>query len=271
MEKKQTNSVRLQNLEFMKDKTPGDEEKAGAVTRAFEIENSVLKKYNGNDSAVVIPNGVTKIADYAFSFCDSLKSIKIPDSVVEIAEYAFDGCESLINLEIPDSVKSIDSGAFYFCNSLESITVSRGNTAFHSNSNCLIETASKTLVLGCKNSVIPADESVKIIGDLAFCGCESLTDIKIPKGVTKIGNSAFYCCVKLKSIELPDGLTDIGANAFECCESLTDVKMPDSVMYIDDHAFYACAWLESIEIPKHCALGVDCFPENCKVIKAQRF
>lgn len=129
-----------------------------SVVRDFEIENGVLKKYIGNDSAVVIPNGVTKIAEYAFDGCDSLKSI-----------------------EIPVGVKSVDSSAFYYCSSLESITVARGNAIFHGDGNCLIETASKTLVLGCKNSIIPADESVKSIGDRAFWMCALLENIEIPE------------------------------------------------------------------------------------------
>lgn len=216
-----------------------------SVARDFEIENGVLKKYIGNDSAVVIPNGVT-----------------------EIAEYAFDGCDSLKSIEIPVGVKSVDSSAFYYCDALESITVARGNAVYHSNGNCLIETASKTLVLGCKNSIIPADGSVKSIGELAFSGCDLLTNIKIPNCVTKIGFMAFYCCVSLTNIELPDGLTDIGANAFECCESLTDIKIPKGVTSIGDRAFWMCALLENIEIPENCALGYDCFPEHCKVIKA---
>ena len=219
-----------------------DNKQPDSVARDFEIENGVLKSYKGDKSAAVIPDGVT-----------------------EIAKYAFDGCESLLNIEIPDSVKSIDSCALYYCDSLESITVARGNAVYHSDGNCLIETASKMLVAGCKNSIIPADGSVKSIGEMAFCGCESLTDIKIPKEVTSIGFMAFYCCVSLTSIELPDGLTDIGANAFECCESLTDLKIPKEVTSIGDRAFYMCALLESIKIPENCALGCDCFPEECKV------
>ena len=41
----------------------------------FEIRNGILNRYNGNDSDVVIPDGVTSIGDYAFSYCSKLTSI----------------------------------------------------------------------------------------------------------------------------------------------------------------------------------------------------
>ena len=69
------------------------------------------------------------------------------------------------------------------------ITVADGNTVYHSAGNCLIETESKTLVLGCKNSVIPTDGSVTSIGEYAFYGCTSFTSVTIPSSVTSIGGS----------------------------------------------------------------------------------
>ena len=41
----------------------------------------------------------------------------------------------------------------------------------------LIETASKMLILGCKNSTIPNDGSVVSIGSYAFRGCSELTNL----------------------------------------------------------------------------------------------
>ena len=66
--------------------------------------------------------------------------------------------------------------------------------------NCLIETANKTLVLGCKNSVIPTDGSVTSISRSAFYGCTGLTSITIPNSITSIGSHAFYKCTNLTSI-----------------------------------------------------------------------
>ena len=197
---------------------------------------------------IEIPSSVTSIGIRAFSGCDSLTSVEIPSSVTSIGNYAFDGCESLTNIDIPSSVTSIGYSAFGGCSSLTSITVAEGNHVYHSAGNCLIETASKTLVAGCKSSVIPADGSVTSIGDWVFYGCSGLTSIEIPSSVTSIGYFAFGYCNSLTSIEIPSSVTCIGDDAFGGCHSLTSIEIPSSVISIGNWAFSVCRSLTSITI-----------------------
>ena len=65
--------------------------------------------YNGpiNRKKITIPNSVTEIGNYAFSYCSSLTNITIPNSVTEIGECAFSGCSSLKNITIPNNVAKI--------------------------------------------------------------------------------------------------------------------------------------------------------------------
>ena len=233
-------------------------------------------------TSIAIPSSVTSIWGYVFSGCSSLASItvaeenavfhsegncliatesktlvagcknsKIPDdgSVTSISGDAFYDCSSLESINIPSSVTSIETNAFFGCNNLAFITVAEGNTIYHSEGNCLIATESKTLVIGCKNSVIPADGSVTNIGRYAFSGCSGLTSLKIPSGVTSIGDYAFYGCNSLTSIEIPSGVTSIGNSAFSGCSSLTSIEIPSGVTSIGNSAFSGCRSLTSIEIP----------------------
>lgn len=149
---------------------------------------------------ITIPDSVTNIGQVAFSGCAGLTSITIPDSVTNIGDSAFWGCTGLTSITIPNSVTSIGAGAFSGCAGLTSITVDSKNKVYHASNNCLIETATKTLVTGCKTSVIPTDGRVTSIGSRAFSGCSGLTSITIPDSVTSIGGSAFYGCTSLKII-----------------------------------------------------------------------
>ncbi len=198
---------------------------------------------------VTIPNSVTSISKGAFKNCSSLTKVTIGNSVTTIGDDAFLYCSSLLEVTIPNSVITIGDNAFSNCSSLETITVETGNQTFHSSGNCIIETATKILHIGCKNSTIPIDGSVTTIGDNAFSGCSSLTEITIPNSVTSIGTSAFYNCSSLTEVTIPNSVTSIGTSAFYNCSNLTKVIIPDGVTSIGSSAFWDCSSLTSITIP----------------------
>ena len=193
-------------------------------------------------TSITIPDSVTSIGGGAFSGCKGLTSITIPNSVTSIGNWAFSGCSGLTSITIPNSVTSIGAYAFSFCTGLTSIIVDEENTKYHSAGNCLIETESKTLIAGCKNSIIPTDGSVTSIGSSAFRGCTGLTSITIPNSVTSIGEDAFSGCSSLTSITIPDSVTSIDRYAFSGCTGLTNITIPDSVTSIGDRAFYDTTW-----------------------------
>ena len=193
-------------------------------------------------TSVTIGNGVTSIGSDAFFGCSRLTSITIPDSVTSIGWGAFSGCSGLTSVTIPNSVTSIGSSSFWGCTGLTSIIVDEGNTKYHSAGNCLIETATKTLLSGCKTSEIPSDGSVTSIGDDAFRNCSGLTSITIPDSVMSIGMSAFHGCIGLTSVTIGNSVTSIGSWAFEGCTGLTSVTIGNSVTSIGSDAFYNTAW-----------------------------
>ena len=233
-------------------------------------------------TSVTIPNSVTSLGDDAFYGCSALESIiveegntiydsrencnaiietatntliagfkntVIPYSVTSIGDWAFSGCSSLTSVTIPNSVTSIGEGAFSYCYGLESIIVEEGNTICDSRENCnaIIETATNTLIYGCKNTVIP--NSVTSIGDGAFNYCTGLTSITIPNSVTSIGEAAFDYCTGLTSVTIGNSVTSIGDGAFFGCTGLISITIPNSVTSIGDDAFGYCPGLTSITIP----------------------
>ena len=115
----------------------------------------------GDQTDFVVPEGVTKIGDYAFAN-SPVTSVTFNDGLKEIGNYAFNFCGQLTAINVPGSVTSIGNNAFFFCSSLSTITLNEG---------------------------------LQTIGDYAFelCGQMSVNvipEIVIPSTVTSIGYGA---------------------------------------------------------------------------------
>ena len=60
----------------------------------FDVENGVLKGYTGDDTEIVIPEGISEIGKCAFKGFKGSK-IVIPNGVTIIGEKAFSGCTKI--------------------------------------------------------------------------------------------------------------------------------------------------------------------------------
>lgn len=138
---------------FNEQKQPWDQ-KEDSETEEDEPTSQYPIDENGHS---VIPEGATRIDDYAFLQCDKLVSVSIPNTVEEIGEGAFGSCKNLISITLPSSLGIIEEAAFFGCKGLRSI-------------------------------VIP--DGVKMIDARAFAECTSLTEVHLPAGVA-IDSSAF--------------------------------------------------------------------------------
>ena len=243
-------------------------------------DDSPFKDYEIRKATVKY--GITSIGESAFSGCSGLTELTLPNSVTSIGDCAFYGCSGLTELILPNSVTSIGNYAFSDCSGLEKITVDRGNKRYDSWGNCnsIIETGTNTLIVGCKNSVIP--NSVTSIGDCAFYGCTGLTELTLPNSVRSIGDCAFYGCSGLTELILPNSVRSIGDIAFTYCSGLEKITVesgnscydsrdncnsiidtefntlivgcknsviPNSVTSIGYYAFYGCSGLTELTLP----------------------
>ncbi len=213
---------------------------------SVEIIGRGAFEYCKNLESVTIPASVTIIDEYAFDGCEALESVTLTEGLEEIGYGAFYDCASLESIDIPASVTYIGNEVFYGCYNLSEITVDEDNTVYHSAGNCLIDTETNTLIVGCYTSVIPDDGSVETIGTHAFSGSFFLESIEIPEGVTMIDYSAFSNCISLESVSLPRSLKYIESDAFAYCQYLESITIPAGVEYIGRDAFYGCESLTAV-------------------------
>jgi len=197
-------------------------------------------KYDSRDNcnAIIETNTNTLIAGCSAS--------TIPQSVTTIGENAFEGCRKLTAVVIPANISSIGRSVFLGCGNLTTIMVDSENPKYDSRDNCnaIIETDSRKLITGCKNSTIP--NSVSSIGEYAFYGCSGLTSVEIPDNIINIGTSAFRKCGELLSVKIGTGVTVIEDNTFRDCSVLKTITIGSNVQEIKSGTLVNCNNLGNI-------------------------
>lgn len=175
-----------------------------------------------------IPNSVEIIETGSFYSCKSLKAIDIPRNVKYIGQLAFSRCTSLESVDIPSNVTSIGEESFSYCTSLKSIYIHDkmseiGRCAF-TGTNTVIHVDSKNPLFFVKDDVLYKriengksilqryyplkdeksfiiDDSVSIVGCMAFHEATNLEEIYLPKSEsTALEPLMFRECSRIKAI-----------------------------------------------------------------------
>ena len=196
------------------------------------IPNYAFRFCSGLDT-LIIPSSVTHIGQLAFNWCSHLKKIQLSDGLVSIDDYAFYNCQDLSEVSIPSTVEHIGFGAWSECPNIVSLTVSENNPIYDSRNNCnaIVLSNTNTLVIGCRNTVIP--NTVTAIENYAFCGCTGLTGpLTIPDQIVRIGDFAFANCSEITSLTIGKSVDSIGNGAFMGCYLSSVYFNPDSCFYM---------------------------------------
>ena len=226
-----------------------------------------LTKLLNEEENIIIPDeveylgeiySVTKIEEYAFSACKSIKTVTIPESVSEIGEYCFFFCTSLESVDIPDTVTTIPTGMFHGCSSLETVSMP----------NNLTDIGAWAFV-DCKLENINIPDTTTSIGEGAFRNCKNLKSVVLPEGLETIETETFDTCSSLESVNIPSTVTSINNKAFSGCSSVTSLSIPNSVQKIGEEAFRRCEKITEIHIPEGIEIIEKESFESCGITDVQ--
>lgn len=203
-------------------------------------------------TAIYLPASVEEIGEAAFLWCTSLEKVGLPDGITEIKDFTFQTCVSLYSLSLPESVVSIGNRAFAACSKLPSVELPEGlvrigDEAFYS-------------CTGMEDVVIPA--KVDYLGDRAFGGCTGLTSVTVDEEqIDTVGVDVFADCPNLKNI------TSFGGTYYSCPQDVVNCVVPQGIERIADRAFAGRTKLESVQLPRGVrAIGDEAF-SDCPLLK----
>ena len=183
----------------------------------FDTEGTITFVGNGEDGEVCIPNEIRKASVKKLilknnniilgEICNEYMNLYSVEMEVEnsfILEKCFKNLKKLQTVRITGQT-TFEEGCFYGCSSLKKLEISG---------------------------------VVRSIGDRAFEGCTSLTQVNIK--AVEIGKRAFFGCENLKSVELPVYTSKIQQDAFGNCPLLQTIVLPEQLSYVGLGNFTTC-------------------------------
>lgn len=163
---------------------------------------------------LVIPEGITKIPDYAFYFVSSIKTLTLPRSLDIIGINAFGYCRNLETINFSENLTHIGKDAFQYC---------------------------------VKLNLSSLPNSISYIGSGAFADCYNIESIVLPQYIKDIESFTFFRCKSLKKIVLPTTLISIGQSALDSC-SFESILIPKNIKSLGWHIFDHNSSLKTIYI-----------------------
>lgn len=224
-----------------------------SISSDFVIEGTTLTKYNGKNSRVVVPEGITEIADGVFKWQREIKEIVLPETLVSV------GCESIccFNLErinIPANLTNISEGAFFNAKEIKYIDIHPDNRNYVIYKGAFIDVIRKTLIHfsrhlnDCVDLNLPESNLYNKIGKYA---CSSLYDatayLHFPEDYYYAEDHSTY---KYQTLFIPNCVKEIGDFAFRHCSGLKKAYIPESVEKIGLNPFLGCYELSVIQVSK---------------------
>lgn len=151
--------------------------------------------------SVTLNNSMETINQSLFNYCKKLAVVRGGKNVKIVDQYAFSGCDSLRSISDITPV-TINRNAFYNCRKLESLNFSRiKSIGYESFYNCF----------GLKEADLT---TLTTINERSFIGCTGLKKVTFGNDITTIKSDAFRTCDALEEVVLGSSINSLESNCF---------------------------------------------------------
>jgi hypothetical protein len=187
----------------------------------------------------------------------------------EICRWAFTSCDSLKSICLPASVEKLDGWSFADCG-LSEIFVQQGSKFLKTFGEFLMDAKGHKIVryFG-SSSIVTIPHMFEVLGRHCFYKCRSIREVRFASHsrLRVMKGGAFDQCDQLRLVAIPSQVASIGKECFQMCSALAAISFSSNanLTHIKSEAFYESG-LESIVIPlsvEH--LGSSCFSECSKL------
>ena len=256
------------------------------ISGTGEMTDAPWNDYANDITSIVIEEGVTSVAAYAFYQYTSLTTANFPSTLTSLGNYAFGKCTALKKIYFQGNVPTVKN--FTFEGVTASVFYPLGNETWSKHAlgytgGSLLQqpnfgdkkVCGDNLTWAFKDGVL----TISGTGEMYDAGDYDLwadhrSDIKkvvIESGVTSISHWAFTCCTTLTEITIPETVVSIDSTAFSMCTSLKKIIIPDGVQTIDGGCFDMCSALEEVHIGSGVAQIEGSIFEGCTNLKSLYF
>lgn len=250
------------------------------------VDGQILAR---NATKLVVPEGVTYIAGYAFTGCNAIAEFEYPSTLEWIGSCALQDAK-LTALTVTDDLilmegslnngVLITNGDWVYSMGYDTAWIREWNGTetdlvvperfnrdmktysfdmpVFKGKNFLNSVTLPSGVASLCDQLFANCTALKTVdlGDTAtklpeqlFFGCRQLTGVTLPRMLKTVDRYAFCNCVTLTNVSMPSGVETIAANAFRGCAALVTAPLPASLTSIGDNAFYGCNSLTEVSIP----------------------
>ncbi len=190
---------------------------------------------------IVLPKGLKKIGEGAFSLCGWLSLSEFPPQLRVVGKGAFSNCRRLRLDILPDSLKSVGEWAFGGCD---------GRKGLHIPSSLEVIRETTFMYSSLRRVTIPSH--IKAIEKEGFAYSEHLTEVEFQGPSLRFGNFVFTRCRKLRRVIFHEGFTRLsgGYGVFDRCDRLSDIYLPSTLQNISKNFFEGIEDGVKVHVPK---------------------